>query len=125
MGTWWIDKPLLLGSSNPSDTDVEALYRDGFSILVSLLKEDEQPPRYDPENALALGYKRYNIPVRDFRTPSVGQFGEFIQLSPVKARRALCSRAAFSLRGALSYAICCLPQGNPPSQRSPSNPSSS
>jgi hypothetical protein len=83
MATWWIDKPLLLGSSNPSDGDVETLYRDGFSILVSLLKEDEQPPRYDPENARALGYKRYNIPVRDFHAPSVGQFVEFIQLVPL------------------------------------------
>ncbi len=30
MGTWWIDKPHLLGSSNPTDADLEEVRSDGF-----------------------------------------------------------------------------------------------
>jgi len=78
MDTWWIDQPLLRGSSNPTDRDVEALHGEGFRILVSLLQEHDQPPNYDPEKALALGYKRFSIPVRDFHAPSVAQLVEFI-----------------------------------------------
>jgi predicted protein tyrosine phosphatase len=82
MGTWWIDKPLFLGSSNPSDQTVEALYRDGFRVLVSLLQEDKQAPRYDAAKAVALGYKRHTFPVADFQAPSTEQLRGFIDLLP-------------------------------------------
>ncbi|HEY7319727.1 MAG TPA: hypothetical protein VIE89_19330 [Candidatus Binatia bacterium] len=42
MDTWWIDNPHLLGSRNPTLADFEQLRRDGFEVLISLLKEDEQ-----------------------------------------------------------------------------------
>jgi hypothetical protein len=45
MDTWWIDNPHLLGSRNPTLADLEQLRRDGFEVLISLLKEDEQSPR--------------------------------------------------------------------------------
>ncbi|MBI3015297.1 MAG: dual specificity protein phosphatase family protein [Candidatus Tectomicrobia bacterium] len=45
---------------------------------VSLLREQEQPPRYDVDRVLALGYARRNIPVRDFQPPSLAQLGEFV-----------------------------------------------
>ena len=38
MDTWWIDNPHLLGSSNPTLADLEQLRRDGFEVLISLLK---------------------------------------------------------------------------------------
>jgi hypothetical protein len=47
MDTWWIDKPYLLGSRNPASTELEQLRGDGFGVLVSLLCEEEQAPRYD------------------------------------------------------------------------------
>ena len=70
MDTWWIDEPYLLGSRNPSGSDLERLRRDGFSVLVSLLREKEQAPQYDIARATALGYVRYNIPVPDFSPPT-------------------------------------------------------
>jgi hypothetical protein len=58
MDTWWIDNPHLLGSRNPTTADLEQLRRDGFTVLVSLLKEDEQSPRYGPDRSAALEASR-------------------------------------------------------------------
>ena len=58
MDTWWIDNPHLLGSRNPTLADLEQLRRDGFEVLISLLKEDEQSPRYDVAQAAALGFRK-------------------------------------------------------------------
>jgi atypical dual specificity phosphatase len=80
MGTWWIDEPRLMGSSNPSVAALERLRSDGFDVLVSFLKEDEQPPRYDVEQVKAFGFERHNIPVRDFHPPAVEQLEQFVTL---------------------------------------------
>jgi hypothetical protein len=58
MDTWWIDNPHLLGSLNPNLVDLEQLRRNDFEVLISLLKEDEQSPRYDVARAVALGFRR-------------------------------------------------------------------
>ena len=80
MDTWWTDKPHLLGSSNPSDVDLEKLRGDGFGVLVSLLCEETQPPRYDVGRVHALSFERHNIPVGDFHPPTVGQLEQFVKL---------------------------------------------
>ncbi len=80
MDTWWIDKPYLLGSRNPTDAELEQLRREGFSVIVSLLYEEEQPPRYDPGRAPALGFVRHNIPVRDHHAPTVEQLEQFLEI---------------------------------------------
>ncbi len=80
MDTWWIDKPRLLGSRNPTVADLEQLRRKGFGVLISLLKEQEQPPRYDPASATSLRFVRHNIPVKDFRHPTVDQLEQFVRL---------------------------------------------
>ena len=80
MDAWWIDEPRVLGSANPSGADLERLRGDGFEILVSLLDEEEQPPRYDVARAIALGYARHSIPVKDFRPPTVEQLERFVRL---------------------------------------------
>jgi hypothetical protein len=80
MDTWWIDEPRLLGSSNPTNTDLDHLRRDGFSALISLLREEEQSPRYDIIDTTALGFIRHNIPVKDFCPPTVDQLEHFIGL---------------------------------------------
>jgi len=80
MDTWWIHEPHLLGSRNPSDADLERLRRDGFSVIVSLLREKEQPPGYDIARATALRYVRHNIAVRDFSPPTLDQLEQFVKL---------------------------------------------
>ena len=80
MGTWWIDKPFLKGSGNPTDADLEQLRQEGFAVLVSLLMEDEQPPGYDVGGAADLGFTRQNIPVKDFRPPTLHQLEQFVGL---------------------------------------------
>ncbi len=80
MDTWWIDERRLLGSSNPTIEDLAKLRAEGFGVVVSFLEEDRQPPDYDPARARALGYARYNIPVRDFHPPGVAQLVDFVDL---------------------------------------------
>ena len=81
MDTWWIDSPHLMGSSNPTLTDLEQLRGGGFAVLVSLLKEEEQAPRYDISRVTALGFERHNIPVKDFCPPTVEQLEQFVALA--------------------------------------------
>ena len=78
--TWWIDRPHLIGSANPTLEDLEALRRDGFDCLISLLDEAEQRPRYDPGRAAVLGFVRHTIPVKDFQAPAMAQLQEFVGL---------------------------------------------
>ncbi len=80
MDTWWIDNPRLLGSRNPTDAELKQSRRDGFEVLVSLLKEEKQPPGYDVGRAVGLGFARHNIPVRDFCPPTVDQLEQFVSL---------------------------------------------
>jgi atypical dual specificity phosphatase len=78
--TWWIHEPHLLGARNPAGDDLEQLRRDGFTVLISLLREDQQRPRYDIARATTLGFVRHNIPVEDFCPPTVDQLEEFVKL---------------------------------------------
>jgi atypical dual specificity phosphatase len=78
MDVWWIDEPSLLGSCNPTTRDLEDLRRRGFSLIVSLLEEDLQPPSYDLARVEAMGYSRRNIPVMDFHPPQLEQLAEFV-----------------------------------------------
>ncbi len=88
MDVWWIDEPILLGSCNPSTDDLEELRARGFEVVVSLLREQEQPPNYDVSRVLALGYERRNIPVLDFHPPSLEQLQEFVDfVAAVKGRK--------------------------------------
>lgn len=80
MSRWWIDEPLLVGTSNPSGEDLEQFRSEGFTLLVSLLSEDEQSPNYDPAAAEELGFERLNIPVKDFNPPSLDQLVSFVDL---------------------------------------------
>ncbi len=80
MDTWWIDNPHLLGTRNPTIAILEQLRRDGFTVIVSLLKEDEQAPQYNLEQVAALGFARHNIPVQDFQPPTLDQLDQFVRL---------------------------------------------
>ncbi|NEQ44812.1 MAG: hypothetical protein F6K00_15115 [Leptolyngbya sp. SIOISBB] len=80
MSQWWIDKPCLLGIHNPTNRELEQLYSEGFSVLVSFLQAAEQRPCYDIPHIEAWGYKRYTIPVKDFAPPTLAQLEQFINL---------------------------------------------
>jgi len=80
MDVWWIDEPHLLGSCNPTTADLEELRAQGFSMIVSLLEEDLQPPKYDLARVEAIGYTRRNIAVLEFHPPEVEQLLEFVDL---------------------------------------------
>lgn len=80
MSTWWIHEPFVLGSANPTDEELEELRTRGFTVLVTLLDENEQSPRYDSNTPQALGYVQYSIPIRDFHAPSTAQLFEFTKL---------------------------------------------
>jgi atypical dual specificity phosphatase len=78
---WWIDEQRILGSSNPTTHDLEALRFKGFSAIISLLHENgervDEEPNYDVELIRNSGYKRYSIPIRDGSAPTRNDFIEF------------------------------------------------
>ena len=69
MDVWWIDRPWLLGSCNPTTRELKELRAKGFNLIVSLLDEDLQAPNYDVARVESMGYSRRNIPVMDFSPP--------------------------------------------------------
>jgi protein-tyrosine phosphatase len=73
---WWIDEPLVIGSSNPSDEDLGRFRAQGFSVALSLLEEHKQPPKYG-KFAATEGWSIYSIPIVEGRAPSLEQFHEF------------------------------------------------
>jgi len=77
---WWIEEPRLLGSSNLSDAELRELSRQGFTVIVSLLCDEDQPPNYKVDGLPALGFKRYSIPIPDGARPSLAHLDEFVDL---------------------------------------------
>src|SRR5207244_3262612 len=80
MTTWWIDEPFLAGSPNPTDEELARLRAEGFTLLVCLLDEAEQAPRYEVRATERAGWVRHAVPVRDFHAPSLGQLEQFVTL---------------------------------------------
>lgn len=79
MSHWWIDEPLVLGSSNPTTGQLKKLHEEGFRSIISLLDEREQSPNYDIEEVEAMGFKRYSIPVKDFSAPMLDDLKAFLK----------------------------------------------
>jgi protein-tyrosine phosphatase len=67
-----------MASSNPSDQDLARLRVQGFSVLVSLLEEKKQPPRYDKKSAAVAGWAISSIPIEEGGAASHEQLAEFI-----------------------------------------------
>jgi protein-tyrosine phosphatase len=76
--SWWIDEPLVTGSGNPSDEDLERLRAQGFRAAVSLLVEKDQPPRYDKKSAEDCGWSIHSIPIQEDHAPSLDQIRDFM-----------------------------------------------
>jgi len=87
MSTWWIDEPLLMGSSNPSDADLRDLRGRGFEILVCLLDPKEQSPNYREEDATNLGYRLHSMAIRDYQAPSLAQLAQFVTVAQGASER--------------------------------------
>jgi protein tyrosine phosphatase (PTP) superfamily phosphohydrolase (DUF442 family) len=75
---WWIDEPLVKGSGNPSDEDLERLRAQGFKTAVSLLEESKQPSRYDKKSAQDSGWSIYFIPIAENHSPSPEHIRDFM-----------------------------------------------
>lgn len=89
MGTWWIDEPFLLGSSNPTDEELGSLRDQGFTILVSLLDQSKQPPRYDVSAVAVAGWSCHSLSIQDYHPPSLEQLRDFnalLEAAPPGAR---------------------------------------
>lgn len=80
MSSWWIDEPLVLGSSNPTTGQLKMLYEEGFRNIISLLDEGEQSANYDVEGVEGMGYKRYSIPLKDFSAPRLDDLKTFLNV---------------------------------------------
>lgn len=80
MSIWWIDEPKVLGSSNPTNAQLERLFQAGFRTIVSLLDENDQRPHYDTQKIQAIGFNRHSIPVKDFTAPTLNQFQQFLRI---------------------------------------------
>jgi atypical dual specificity phosphatase len=80
MPGWWIDEPLVRGTSNPTTEQLQEWYAEGFRTVISFLEENLQSPRYDVKTVQAMGYERYNIPVENFEPPTLRQFSEFLAI---------------------------------------------
>ena len=83
---WWIDKPTLLGSHNPTDAELTELSRQGVATVVSLLIEAEQPPNYSATHLASLGMKKYSVPVQDYSVPTAEQVLEVLETVRVRSR---------------------------------------
>ena len=77
---WWIDEPVLMGSHNPSDCELNELLRNGVKTLVSLLEQKAEKPAYDLAPFENGTLTRISLPVRDFSAPTYDQLEEFVEL---------------------------------------------
>ena len=80
MSQWWIEEPILLGSSNPTDRELEDLNHGGFRTIISLLDENEEDPYYDIKKMEEMGFNRYSIPIGDFTAPTLADFKKFLDI---------------------------------------------
>ena len=79
MSSWWIDEPLVLGSSNPTMGQLKKLYQEGFRSIISLLDERKQRPDYDTKEVGTMGFKHFSIPLEDFSAPMLDDFKAFLK----------------------------------------------
>jgi protein-tyrosine phosphatase len=71
---WWIDKPKLLGSHNPVQSELKI---SDLTTIVSLIDPTEQRLRYDPA---VPGVRWVEIAVRDYDAPSPEKLLRFVKL---------------------------------------------
>ena len=77
MNDWWIDRGRILASGNPTDKELEDLRAKGFAVMISLLDEQQQQPRYNVADAERAGWVRHVLPIREGEAPSLDQLERF------------------------------------------------
>jgi protein-tyrosine phosphatase len=78
--TWWINESsLVMAASNPTDEDLAQLRAMGFSVVVTFLEEEKQPPKYDKRSAVAIGWNFCSFPIEEGGAPSIKQLSEFVK----------------------------------------------
>src|SRR5947209_17879444 len=71
------------------DKELEDLRAQGFAVMISLLDEQQQQPRYNVADAERAGWERHVPPIREGEAPSLDQlerFRKIIQALPPNAK---------------------------------------
>ena len=80
LNAWWIHADRVLASGNPTDSDLAGLSGKGFTVIISLLDERRERPKYDVAKALVQGWTRHKVEIPESGTPSLDQLHEFVRL---------------------------------------------
>lgn len=70
---WWIDKPKLMGSHNPRQSELKI---DNLTTIISLIDPAEQRLRYNPA---IPGIRWVEIAVRDYDAPALEKLMRFVK----------------------------------------------
>ena len=73
MNDWWIHKGRILACANPTDNELRHLRAQGFAVMISLLDEQQQQPRYNVADAERAGWERHVLAIREGEAPSLDQ----------------------------------------------------
>ncbi len=71
---WWIDKPKLMGSHNPRQSELKI---DNLTTIVSLIDPSEERLKYNPA---IPGVKWAEVAVRDYDAPALEKLLRFVRL---------------------------------------------
>ncbi len=71
---WWIDKPKLMGSHNPKQSELKIK---NLTTIISLIDPTEQRLNYNPG---IPGIRWIEIPVRDFAPPALEKLFRFVKI---------------------------------------------
>lgn len=71
---WWIDKPKLIGSHNPKQSELRI---NNLTTIISLIDPMEQRLNYNPA---IPGVRWIEIPVRDFAPPALEKLFRFVKI---------------------------------------------
>jgi len=77
LNDWWIDRGRILACANPTDNELRHLRAQGFAVMISLLDEQQQQPRYNVADAERAGWERHVLAIREGEAPPLDQLERF------------------------------------------------
>jgi len=77
LNDWWIDPGRILPCANPTDKELEDRRGQGFAVMISLLDEQQQKPRYNVADAERAGWERHVLAIREGEAPPLDQLERF------------------------------------------------
>ena len=66
-----------MACANPTDKELEDLRAQGFAVVISLLDEQQEQPRYHVADAEIAGWVRHVLPIPEGEAPSLDQLERF------------------------------------------------